>query len=168
MGKPLQNELKTIDPDKSQAITLSLMELASLGRCETDEQVEARIKEFFYICSKEKIRPGVESLSLALGISRKTLYAWSTGRGCSPYRQECIQKAKSLINGYIEQAFLSGAINPVSGIFCLKNLAGWKDSISIEANTTFDTDRRMIDRKEIASQLGIMEEGDLEDIETDD
>lgn len=167
MSKVPQRALDEMKPEKSRQITSALIELGKLGRVETDEQVRQRISEFFYICSESGIRPGIETLALALGVSRKTVFAWGTGRGCSPYRQELILRAKSLITSYVEQGLLTGATNPVSAIFALKNYAGWKDSISIEANTTFDTEKRMIDKSEIAKQLGL-KEGDLEQIETDD
>ena len=162
--KAPQLALDEIQPEKSRQITKTLIELGKLGRVETDEQVRERISEFFYICSESGIRPGIESLAFSLGVSRKTVFAWGTGRGCSPYRQELILRAKSLITSYVEQSLLTGATNPVSAIFCLKNYANWKDTVSIEDNTTFDTEKRMIDKKQIAKQIGV----DLEASETYD
>ena len=37
-----------------------------------------------------------------------------------------------MINAFIEQALLSGKINPASGIFLAKNWLGYKDSVSLE------------------------------------
>lgn len=155
-----QQELSKISPDKSQQITRSLMELHSLGRCETDDQVEARIHAYFEVCASQKIRPGIESLSCALSISRKTLYAWASGRGCSPYRSELINSAKSLINAYIEQAFLSGVLNPAAGIFCLKNWCSYSDNVALEDKVTFE-EEPVLDRDQLAEELGI----DLEEYE---
>ncbi len=168
-GKPPQAVLDDMQPDKVQQITLSLIELGNLGKCRTDTEVDQRIEQYFDLCSQKKIRPGVESLSYALSISRKTFYAWSKGIGCSEYRQEQILKAKGLISAFVEQAFLSGQINPVSGIFLLKNWSGYRDTVSIEDATEYDIGKKTYNKKQIASQLGLkLEEGDLEQIETDD
>lgn len=160
-----QNALKEIPATKVQEITMSLMELNALGKCKTDEEVSERIEQFFQMCADRKIRPGVETLSCALSISRKTLFAWSQGIGCSETRQEIILQAKTMINSFLEQCFLSGQVNPVSGIFLLKNWAGYRDTQTIESTTVIEDYPKHIDRNKIAEQLGVSLEG--EDNEND-
>lgn len=110
----------------------SLRQLYEKGRPQTDEEVESRIDEYFRFCENSSLRPGVESLAVALSTTRATLWNWSKGVGCSSRRQELISKAKSFITAYIEQSLLSSRIFPATGIFLLKNWANYKDSVSVE------------------------------------
>ena len=127
-----QGQLEEIEPEAVQMIVSSLKELHELGRPQTDAEVEQRINDYFLFCEKSSIRPGIESLCLALHISRTTLFRWNNGNDCSEYRQELIQSAKSFIASFLEQAMLSGRISPPSGIFLAKNWLSYKDTISIE------------------------------------
>ena len=121
-----------IEPQAVQQLVSSLKELHDMGRPKTDQEVEQRISEYFSFCECSSIRPGIESLCLALHISRITLYRWSNGEDCSQYRQELAQSAKAMIGSFLEQALLGGKISPTSGIFLMKNWLSYKNAISIE------------------------------------
>lgn len=108
-----------------------LRELYEMEKPKTDEEAEARIDEYFRFCERSNLRPGVGGLAFALGISRITLYAWSEGRGCSARKTRAVQKAKAFIEMFLESAFQSGKINPVSGIFLLKNWFQYRDTVEI-------------------------------------
>jgi hypothetical protein len=127
-----QTSLDHIPGNKVQEITHSLNELHAQGRVETDLQVNDRINAFFQLCEDSQIRPGIETLCFALGITRQTLMRWSRGVNCSEYRQELITTAKAYIAAYIEQSTLSGLINPVSGIFLMKNWLGYKSDSGLD------------------------------------
>lgn len=127
-----QAGLDDMEPGAVQMIVSSLKELHDMGRPQTDEEVANRIDAYFSLCERSSIRPGIESLCMALHISRTTLYRWSNGDDCSSYKQELIQSAKAFIGAFIEQAMLSGKISPPSGIFLMKNWLSYKDQISIE------------------------------------
>ena len=127
-----QEALENIPPQAVSEMVGSLKELHGAGKPETDKEVEERIDKYFLFCQQSSIRPGIESLCLALHISRTTLFNWANGNGCSKERQELIQTAKAFIAAFIEQCLLSGRINPASGIFIAKNWLGYKDAISIE------------------------------------
>ena len=103
-----------------------------MGACESDEEVEKRIEQYFELCRNTSIRPGVESLAAALHCDRSTIWRWEHGEGCTQRRSEAIRDAKSMISAFIEQASLQGALNPVTSIFLLKNWAGYRDQINIE------------------------------------
>lgn len=127
-----QGQLDGIEPEKVQELVTSLKQLHDRGKPETDEEKKQRIREYFLFCQQSSIRPGIESLCLALHISRTTLFNWNNGINCSKECQEMIQSAKAFIGAYIEQALLSGKISPPSGIFLAKNWLGYKDTVSIE------------------------------------
>lgn len=127
-----QAGLDELEPIAVQQIVSSLKELHDLGRPQTDEETKQRIDEYFSFCERSSIRPGIESLCMALHISRTTLFRWNNGEDCSEYKQELIQSAKSFIGAFLEQAMLGGKISPPSGIFLMKNWLSYKDAISIE------------------------------------
>lgn len=127
-----QGQLDEIEPSAVQEIVTSLKELHDQGKPETDKAIKERIDDYFNFCQCSAIRPGIESLCMALHISRTTLYNWNNGTNCSKECQELIQSAKSFIGAFIEQAMLGGKISPPSGIFLMKNWLSYKDSISIE------------------------------------
>lgn len=126
------NGLNNVPAEFAHDTIKSLNELNGLGRPESDDDVEHRINEYFAFCERSSLKPGVESLSLALSVSRTAIWNWEHGIDCSRRRQELIIKAKSFICSYIEQALLSSKIYPGSGIFMLKNWAGYKDNIEVE------------------------------------
>lgn len=121
-------ELENIEKPIVKEIVTDLKQLHELGRPKTDAEVADRIDSYFAFCQESSIRPGVESLCLSLHISRQTLFRWCSGEGCSEYRQELAQSAKALVSAYIEQASLSGRINPATSIFLMKNWMGYRDS----------------------------------------
>lgn len=159
-----QGDLKAFEENEPEVvgeIVNSLIDLADMGKCKTDDEVQQRLDYYFRLCAEREFRPGIESMSAALGISRKTLYAWRQGIGCSEYRQEIVNRAVSLCHGFLEQAILRGKINPASGIFFLKNWASYKDTISFEEIPT-DKDNRKMDTSQLIESLGIGD--DLENI----
>lgn len=130
------NEINELDgkPEIREMIT-SLYDLHQMGKPETDEELEERIDQYFRFCEVRAMRPGIESLCLALHITRTTLFYWSKGQGCSQKRQEIAQMAKMFISAFLEQAVVTGRISPPSGIFLLKNWCDYKDSFSLEQIT---------------------------------
>ena len=138
----------------------SLRQLYDKGKPETDEEVESRIDEYFQFCENSSIRPGVESLSVALSISRTSLWNWEHGIGCSSRRQELISKAKAFITAFLEQMMLNNKIFPGSGCFFLKNWANYRDSVSVEPvenNSIYPTMSREEIAARHASYIGIEE-----------
>lgn len=144
-----QSALEDIEPATIQQIVTSLKQLHDMGKPQTDVEVSERIDEYFSLCERSSIRPGVESLCVALHISRTTLYRWNAGEDCSNYRQELIQSAKAFIAAFLEQAVLCGKISPPSGIFLMKNWLSYKDTISIEEKTQVGDGKKALTAAEL-------------------
>ena len=125
-------ELTEVPVAAVQQIVTDLRQLHDMGRPDTDEDLEDRVDKYFEFCQHSAIRPRIESLCVALHISRVTLYNWCNGIGCSRKRQEAALNAKAFINACLEQMALSGKLSPPTAIFCLKNWAGYKDTISFD------------------------------------
>lgn len=145
----------------------SLRQLSEQGKPESDEELANRISEYFKFCETSSIRPGVESLAVALSTTRTTLWNWEHGIGCSSRRQELISKAKAFITAYIEQSLLSSRIFPATGIFLLKNWANYRDSVSVEPvenNSIYPTMSKEEIAARHASYIG-MEEPEKPDLD---
>ena len=151
-----QAGLEKIDPKTVQAITMSLVDLYNKGKPKTDNEVRQRVNEYFEYCQASSLSPGVETLRTALHVSRSTLYEWSQGRNCSSERAEIIQGAKSIIDSFLEQAMLSGKVNPATGIFYCKNWLGYHDSISLEESLPMTSTQEAL-RAEDLPKLGAEE-----------
>lgn len=62
----------------------SIAELSKQGKPQTTEELQERIDSFFRFCAESSMKPGVETLSLALSIDRVTFWSWcqdSCGKG---------------------------------------------------------------------------------------
>lgn len=128
-------QLADLPDEFVQETVRSLKQLNELGRPETDAEVQERIDQYFQFCQDTGCRPGIESLCLALHISRTTLFNWVRGSGCSSERQQIAERAKAFIGAFLEQSVLRGKVSPPSGIFIMKNWLGYKDTISFEDAT---------------------------------
>jgi hypothetical protein len=84
-------------------------------------QVGERIRWYFDNCLENDSKPGIAGLCNALGISRMTFFNWQNGRTSTKEHQEIARKAKGIIEELYEQYMSNGKINPVSGIFLMKN-----------------------------------------------
>ena len=137
----------------------NLKQLYDRGKPKDDAELENRIDEFFAFCQKSAMRPGIESLCLSLSISRNTLWHWRRGEGCGPERQAIIEKATMFIAAFLEQANLTGHLNPATGIFLSKNWLGYKDSVNLEASPPVSGRRPQISK---ADALGIDTDADVD------
>lgn len=156
-----QSGLDDVPPAQVREIVSSLLELHDLGQPATDQEVEERINAYFEFCERSSIRPGIESLCLSLHISRTTLFRWNNGQDCSERRKELIQTAKSFIAACLEQYFLSGKINPATGIFLAKNWMGYRDTISLEESVPQSSVRQAMNASELPKLgLGLHNNGD--------
>ncbi len=127
-------QLESIPGEAAKEIITNLRQLYDMGKPQTDQEVADRLDQYFMFCQEHSFRPGVETLALSLHISRQTLFNWSRGIKCSPQRQQLIEAAKGFVAGFIEQAALSGRLNPATFIFLAKNWMAYKDNYSLEAS----------------------------------
>lgn len=161
-GVAPQTELDNIEPTKTHLIMESLLDLNNLGKPRTCDELKDRISQYFAYCERSSLRPGVESLAYAVGVSRITIYQWSLGNGCDREWQEIILNAKGLIAAYLEQAALSGQINPATAIFLMKGWLGYSDTVSLEQKAEEEheknKDKRVIKTADLLPKLRAMME----------
>lgn len=118
----------------------SLMELSKQGKPKNEAELKERINDYFSFCSSHNFRVGIESLSLSLGCTRACFWNWCNGQGVSDEWADICKQARQCVVAFVETATISGKLSPPIGIFCLKNLASWKDTVSFEDLSPAETD----------------------------
>ncbi len=124
--KRSDRELMVSEGDNAK-ITLHNMELMKAPRINTANrsEVEERMWWYFEKCITDDMKPSVAGLCLALGISRQAWQTWGTGE----HRDyaDLVEKARQVMASIMEDYMLHGKINPVTGIFLMKNNLGYSD-----------------------------------------
>ena len=98
------------------------------------DEVRQRVTDYFDVCEANDMKPSVESLALAFGVDRKTLWCWVQGAESDYIPKECrdmIKVAHTAINSMMADYMQNGKINPVSGIFLMKNNMGYADQSEV-------------------------------------
>lgn len=96
--------------------------------------VSDRIEEYFKLCIEDDMKPSVEGLAYAFGVHRKTIWAWASNNGgfrMNEKSRELIRKAYNVLNVQMANYMQNGKINPVAGIFLLKNNMDYEDKKEI-------------------------------------
>lgn len=120
-----------VAPGDNSKITLHNLKLMNQPRIDANdrEQVENRILWYFETCLEDDIKPGVAGLCVALGISRQAWQTW--GAGTRRNYTDIVERTRQVMESIMEQYMLSGKINPVTGIFLLKNNFGYADKSEV-------------------------------------
>lgn len=167
---PAQMNRSVQQADGFIADTVScISELAACGKPKDTEELKERIGQYFDFCADRNFRPGIESLSLALGVNRTTFWHWCNSEyGVSEEWADVCKQARQSIVAFVEAAANSGHLSPPIAIFSLKNLANWKDTVSFEDVTPISEEKqRELDFQRLSAyRLPVLEE-DPENSDTD-
>jgi hypothetical protein len=147
---PTSSEYYTVTPlETGELIEIfdKFRRLEPVRKCEPDK-VAQRLNEFFKVCSEYDIKPTVELMSLALGVSRKTLWQWQNDEFSES--GQLISGAKELINALLTQLTMQGKCNPVYSIWLQKNNFHYADTQQVEV--------KAITSEEQANKLSIDEQ----------
>ncbi len=110
-----------------------IRDLGKQGIPKNAAELEARINDYFEFCKNAEMLPSIESLSLALSISRKTFWTWTQGKRGAEF-EEITTRAKQMLCAFLETSMYQNKINAPCAIFALKNIAGWSDTQKIETS----------------------------------
>ena len=95
------------------------------------EEVNQRILDYFQLCADNDMKPSFAGMALAFGVDRRTMWKWWNdvpgGRHLAPEIRETLKKGQQILNAQMEDYMQNGKINPVSGIFLMKNNMGYTD-----------------------------------------
>lgn len=131
--------------------SLRLAELSTID-IKNPEQIAKRVTEYFTICAEDDMKPSVAGLAVAIGTDRRRLWEWANTEKSD--RTDVIKKAYALLDLQINNYMMNGKINPVSGIFLMKNHFGYADKQEVvvtpnnplgEQKTTEELEQRYLD-----------------------
>lgn len=93
------------------------------------QQVTERIDQYHLFCIQRDIKPDMSGLAMALGVTTKTVWAWENGVDSNKPQsvRNAIKKGRQMNEILLAQMMMNGKINPVTGIFLMKNNHGYKD-----------------------------------------
>lgn len=99
------------------------------------EAVTERIGNYFRICAEDDMKPSVAGMALAFGMDRRRLWEIANGvvgtnsvtHSVAPEARDALKKAYYFLNAQMENYMQNGKINPVAGIFLMKNNMGYAD-----------------------------------------
>ena len=151
--KPHKGSLTMIEANKDKnkpgRVSEMLMHSAALrkmGKVRIDtsvpEEIEDRVDQYLTYCIEHNMKPTVESMSLAFGIDRTTLWRWKEGHmeEMPEASVQAVRDGYNLMNEILAQCLVDGAINPVAAFFLLKNNHGYRDQtdVVVTANNPYD------------------------------
>lgn len=130
--RPDLSEKQTVhtEPGDNRKYILHSLRLAELPKLNLTsvEEVTQRIKDYFTICAEDDMKPSVAGLALAMDIDRRYLWEIREGRkGKNPAVADTLKKAMKILDLQMVDYMQNGKINPVSGIFLMKNNFGYAD-----------------------------------------
>ena len=130
--RPDLSEAQTVhtEPGDNRKYILHSLRLAELPKLnlKSVEEVTQRIKDYFTICAEDDMKPSVAGLALAMDIDRRYLWELREGRkGKNPAVADTLKKAMKILDLQMVDYMQNGKINPVSGIFLMKNNFGYAD-----------------------------------------
>lgn len=113
------------------------------------KSVNRAVEDYFHLVAFDKVKPSVAGLSLALGISRRTLLDWANGT-TRISNKEVIDRALQMIEMYDEMSLRDSSnskANPIGTIFLMKNNYGYADKTEV-VHTKEDTGKTEKELKE--------------------
>lgn len=118
------------DPgDNTKYISFALL-LRALPKVDMNsvEDVSERITKYFELCAEYDMKPGMAGLAAAFGYDRKSLWEYTNGRMAKNQEvSDTIKKAAQSLDLIMESYMQNGKINPISGIFLMKNNLNYSD-----------------------------------------
>ena len=129
------------DPGDNRKYILHNMQVAALANvhCDTKspEQVSKRIMDYFQLCADNDMKPNVAAFAMAFGINRITMWKWVNGSGpLTAETRKVLHSAYQMLNAQMEDYMQNGKINPVAGIFLMKNNMGYEDKKEVTVTPT--------------------------------
>lgn len=126
-------QVHTLPGDNTKYIDFNMI-LYKLDKTDMSNATEVaqRCEYYFALCAENDMKPNMASLAMALGLSRKCLYEYREGIiGKNPEVRDTLKKASYLLDAMMNEYMQNGKINPVSGIFLMKNNLGYTDKQEI-------------------------------------
>lgn len=158
-SRPDRHEAMSIHADPTEN-TLYLEHSRAIARLSDNDvdmtsvpQVNQRISDYFDVCSDNGMKPTCAGFALAFGVDRRTMIRWVGGenKGMPASVVARLKKAYALINMQMEDYMQNGKINPVAGIFLMKNNMGYTDKteVVIEPGDQVQDEKSLLEESEL-------------------
>lgn len=160
-----ENRKPQVTPEDNRKFISNALKVAELPGIDTNNpgQVAERVKEYFILSAENDVKPSYAGLALALGVDRMSLYNWVNGMVNKPKEVvDIVKKAVTVLNMQMEDYMQNGQINPVSGIFLMKNNLGYKDQaemILTPNNPLGELDQKGLEERYLESIPEVAESG---------
>ena len=134
------------EPGEIGKMITQAMTMQDWPKIDTDdpEQLAQRIRQYHVFCVENDIKPDMPGMGLAIGVSRKTLWAWENGieSNKSQAIRNVLKRGREMNEFLLSQMMQNSKLNPVVGIFLLKNSHGYKDQqdVVITPNNPLETE----------------------------
>lgn len=130
-GDPRPDQQISLTPEENASIISAMHGLAKQPRCNMSDPDAVAERYDWYVdyCIENGLRPSVASLALAYGYDRTYLLKMKDGgvKSVPEASVNTLKRAWDMLTALMEEYMLTGKINPVPGIFLLKNNHGYKD-----------------------------------------
>lgn len=156
IGETLAPITEAGDNQKYIGVSMKLFNLPKVD-LKQPELVQERLAEYFQIHFDADLKPTVAGMAMALGIDRRRLWEIRTGAKLGGHTTielptltvDYIKKAYDFMENLMENYMQNGKINPVSGIFLMKNNFAYLDKVEhvITPNMNNDADYNKDDIK---------------------
>lgn len=125
-----------LEPGDNSKYIRHSMEIMSWERPDMTKpgEVSERISQYFRLCDTNEMKPSVEGLAFAFDTDRKTLWRWVKGvesKYIPDETRHALKKAYTLLNNLMADYMQNGKINPVAGIFLMKNSMEYTDQTEV-------------------------------------
>lgn len=130
MKKGTHKECPSLHTDKEEtaAYTRHCVRVGMLPKVNVAnaEEVVRRCKTYFDYCIEDGMKPTFAGFCLAIGRSREYILDIISGNVDAPKdTREVLGKCRQIITAQTEQFMVDGKINPVAGIFLMRNNMGY-------------------------------------------
>lgn len=128
-GKRSNTSLSSnISDDMNAQLLEHVFKYWNLPTAKTDDEIAQRVEFYFNDCYRHKLKPTLEGVALAIGITTETLRSWSEKESKSEFDRFTIAKRiRQVLADFDASLLINGKMNPVAYIFRSKNLYGMKD-----------------------------------------
>lgn len=157
-------------PGEMSAMIIHARNLQNMARWRIDtrnpDELAERMDQYLTYCIENNMRPTIESMALAYGVDRATIFNWKNGAYNMPEScSQVIRNGCALMNDIMTQCLVDGKINPVSAFFLLKNNHGYRDqteTVVTVQNPYAETKETDVRNKYLEGVPGIEAEGSVE------
>lgn len=151
----MKNEIQKIDPvdlerrSANQRHIDHTMGLAMMKPLKVwdAKHVGQRTMEYLDKCKEDGVRVNLTSYALSLGTNPDGLNEMMYDKSLTQETRSAIQKGVAMIEAIMLEMMSEQRINPVTGIFMLKNHFGYKDQSEISFKGHIETDKKDLQAK---------------------